>query len=64
MKNWSIRAIVALAVAGCAGLAVARTKRSRRELVRGSDPLEQAGAPLADGNMESLATDEGMPEPA
>ena len=62
MERWSLRAVVALAVAGAAGLIAIKTKGRRRALARGpAEPDPQAGA-FASENMEATATGEGMPE--
>lgn len=57
----SLRRLAPLAAAGCAALVatVAGRRRARRHGGSGEDPQDRH---LAEDEMESLATDEGMPE--
>jgi hypothetical protein len=67
MKRTSLRALVALAIAGAAALAAVKARERRRELSAGplvtdpliSDPPEEV---FAERNMADVATGEGMPD--
>ena len=61
VSKHSPRSIATILVAACAGL-VAATVAVRRRCSRAPLVPDPAASPLADDNMETLATSEGMAE--
>jgi hypothetical protein len=67
MKGLTLRALVAMTLAGAAALLVVKTRDRRRALDAGpvaAEPIasDRPDEVLADQNLGDLATGEGMPE--
>jgi len=62
MARWSLRRIAPLAAAGCAGLVATKALGRRRAPDRRPATPDPPDRHLAEEEMETLATGEGMPE--
>jgi hypothetical protein len=62
MARWSLRAMVVLTAAGCAGLVATKVVGRRRALRRVRLVPDPPDGHLAEEWMAELATSEGMPE--
>jgi hypothetical protein len=62
MKGKTLRALVALALAGAAALFAVKTRERRRALAAGPLAPDPPDDPFAERNMGDVATGEGMPD--
>jgi len=62
MKGTSLRALVAIALAGAAALFAVKAREKRRALTSGPLAADSPEDAFAERNMGDVATGEGMPE--